>query len=110
MTVEQWDDQAVVMLLPHEEWKCNSTDGIHGGVIAALADTCGTAASLAAIGGTGFIATVSMQINYLATATTDLRATAVCIKPGRRIQVAEVRVTDVHGKLVADASVTSTKS
>ena len=105
--VTQWDNEAVVMLLPHAEFLCNSTDGIHGGAVASLADTCGTAASLAAINGEGFIATVSMNISYLSTATTDLTATGVCIKPGRRIQVSEVRVRDAAGKLVAEAIVTS---
>jgi uncharacterized protein (TIGR00369 family) len=105
--VDRWDDQAVVMTLPHDEWKCNSTTGLHGGVIAALADTCGTAASLAAIGGTGFIATVSMQINYLAVAESAVTATGVCIKPGQRIQVSEVKVTDEAGRLVAAATVTT---
>ena len=105
--VERWDNEQVVMTLPHDESLCNSTDGLHGGVIGSLADTCGTAAALAAIGATGFIATISMNINYLSTATTDIRATGVCIKPGRRLQVSEVRVTDTKGKLVAEAIVTT---
>ena len=105
--VEQWSDSRVVMSLPHADWLCNSTDGFHGGVVASLADTCGTAASLAAIGASGFIATVSMTINYLATASTSLTATAVCIKPGKRLQVSEVRIADAGGKLVAQATVTS---
>jgi uncharacterized protein (TIGR00369 family) len=105
--VERWDDQSVVMTLPHEDWKCNSTTGLHGGMVAALADTCGTAAALAAIGSTGFIATVSMSINYLAVAESSVTATAVCIKPGKRIQVTEVKVSDEAGRLVADATVTS---
>lgn len=105
--VDKWDDRSVVMTLPHEEWKCNSTTGLHGGMVAALADTCGTAAALAAIGATGFIATVSMSINYLAVAESSVTATGVCIKPGRRIQVTEVKVNDESGRLVADATVTS---
>jgi uncharacterized protein (TIGR00369 family) len=107
LRVTSWTDESVVMVLPHAQQLCNSTDGLHGGVLAALADTCGTAASLAAIGAVGFIATVSMNISYLATATTDLTATGVCIKPGRRIQVSEVRVRDASDRLVAEAIVTS---
>ena len=106
--VTTWTNESVVMHLPHVEQLCNSTNGFHGGVIAALADTCGTAASLAAVGAEGFIATVSMNISYLATADTDVTATGVCIKPGKRIQVSEVRVRDVAGVLVAEAIVTST--
>ncbi len=108
LRVERWDDEQVVMRLPHAEMLCNSTDGFHGGVVGALADTCGTAASLAAVGAEGFISTISMNVSYLATATTDLVATGVCIKPGKRIQVAEVRVRDAAGTLVAEAIVTST--
>ena len=65
-------------------------------------------ASLAALGAEGFIATISMNISYLATATSDLTATGVCIKPGRQIQVSEVRVRDASDRLVAEAIVTST--
>lgn len=107
LRVTTWTDKSVVMVLPYAEQLCNSTDGLHGGVVAALADTCGTAASLAAVGAEGFIATLSMNISYLATAATDLTATAVCIKPGRRIQVSEVRVRDAAQHLVAEAIVTS---
>src|ERR1700675_3177087 len=66
LKVTQWNRDAVTMELPHAEFLCNSTEGFHGGVIAALADTCGTAAALAAMGAEGFIATVSMNISYLA--------------------------------------------
>lgn len=106
--VTTWTDESVVMHLPHAQQLCNSTDGLHGGVLAALADTCGTAASLAAVGAEGFIATVSMNISYLAAAATDVTATGICIKPGKRIQVSEVRVRDAFGRLVAEAIVTST--
>jgi len=106
--VTSWTSESVVMHLPHAAQLCNSTNGLHGGVIAALADTCGTAASLAAAGATGFIATVSMNINYLATAESDVVATGICIKAGKRIQVAEVRIRDAAYTLVAEAIVTST--
>lgn len=108
LKVTTWTNESVGMFLPHAEQLCNSTNGLHGGVVAALADTCGTAASLAAVGAEGFIATVSMNINYLATATSDLTAIGVCIKAGRGIQVSEVRVRDSVGTLVASAIVTST--
>jgi len=107
MTVSQWDRDGVVMHLPHSENLCNSTNGIHGGVVSALADTCGTGASLAAIDFEGFIATVSLNVNYLAPALTDLKATARCVKPGRRIQLSRVDVHDVNGRLVAEATVTN---
>ncbi len=107
LQVTTWTDEMVVMVLPYAEQFRNSTDGLHGGIVASLADTCGTAASLAAVGEAGFLATVSMNISYLAIATTDLTATGQCIKPGRRIQVSEVRIRDASGKLVAEAIVTS---
>ncbi len=106
--VLEWTDQRVVMLLPHAEALCNSSTGLHGGALATLADTCGTAANLAALGTEGFIATVSMNISYLSAASSDVTATAVCIKPGKRLQVAEVGVRDASGRLVAEAIVTTT--
>ena len=99
LRVERWDDQQVVMVMPHEEWKCNSTTGFHGGVIAALADTCGTAASLAAIGGTGFIATVPMQINYLSVADSTVTSPA-CDQAGQAHPGVRGEDTDAAGKLV----------
>lgn len=107
LRVSEWTDERVVMHVPHAEILCNSTNGIHGGVVGALADTCGTAAALAATGADTFIATVSMNISYLAAATTDLTAVGVCVKPGKRIQVSEVSVTDADGRLVARATITS---
>ncbi|NDJ90091.1 PaaI family thioesterase [Mycolicibacter kumamotonensis] len=107
--VLRWDDEQVVMTLAHAEWLCHSGNGFHGGVVASLADTCGTAASLAASGAQGFIATVSMNINYLSAATSDLTATGVCIKPGRRIQVSQVHVRDATDRLVAEAIITNAK-
>lgn len=105
--VLHWDAEKVVMTLPHAEWLCNRTAGFHGGVVASFADTCGTGASLAAIDVTGFLVTVSMNVSYLAPATTDLTATGICLKPGRRIQVSEVRVRDARDRLVAEAIVTN---
>lgn len=110
LRVRQWDDEQVVFELPYAEWLCNSSDGLHGGVVGALADACGTAAALGATGHEGMIATVSMSINYLGVATTDLVATGVCVKPGRRLQVSNVEVRDMEGRLVAQATVTSTIS
>ena len=107
LKVTRWDPHAVVMELPYAEWLCNSTHGVHGGVISALADTCGTAASLATLGTEGFIATVSMNVNYLSVATTDLIATGTCVKAGRRVQAAEVKIHDRNHKLIASATVTS---
>ena len=108
LKVTTWTNESVVMEVPYATQLCNSGTGFHGGVIAALADTCGTAASLAAVGASGFIATVSMNISYLAAADTDLTATGTCIKAGKRIQVSEVRIRDVAGTLVAEAIITST--
>ncbi|MCU1365001.1 MAG: hypothetical protein JWN39_640, partial [Ilumatobacteraceae bacterium] len=35
LRVISWTDQSVVMVLPHAQQLCNSTDGLHGGVVAA---------------------------------------------------------------------------
>ncbi len=107
LKVIEWTSERVVMRIAHAERLCNSSAGIHGGVVATLADTCGSAASLVAVNAEGFISTVSMNISYLSAALTDLTATGVCIKPGKRIQVASVDITDAGGKLVAHATVTS---
>ncbi|WP_313692001.1 PaaI family thioesterase [Halorarum halobium] len=73
----------------------------HGGITYALADT---------VGGASVISlhhkptpTVDMRIDYLAPATTDLRAEAEVVRDGRSVATADVRIEDVDGTHVADA-------
>lgn len=73
----------------------------HGGVTYALADTVGGAAVISLHRKP--TPTVDMRMDYLAPATTDLRAEAEVVRDGGSVATAEVRIEDVEGTHVADA-------
>ncbi|HEX7521224.1 MAG TPA: PaaI family thioesterase [Acidimicrobiia bacterium] len=104
IVVERWDEDAVQLRLPFDAALTNDGSAFHGGAIASLMDTTGASAVWA---GHDFdkgtrAATVTMTINYLGAAQgTDLVADAVCVKRGRELSFAEVRVHDPDGKPVA---------
>jgi uncharacterized protein (TIGR00369 family) len=81
---------------------------VHGGVLATLADTAaGVAVRSATAEPGGRHASVNLDIQYLAPATTGtLRATGRVVKLGRRLAFAEAEVTDADGTTVARAQVT----
>jgi uncharacterized protein (TIGR00369 family) len=80
---------------------------VHGGVLAALADTAGGLASYMACPLGTRVATVEMKINYLegverGTVTAD----AQVVRIGRHLAVVDCDVTDDHRRLVAKALMT----
>lgn len=75
---------------------------IHGGYIFGLADT---AAGIAAMTDGRTAVTVSSNINYLKSTTTDLTAIAKCTKSGKNMSFFEVKIYDIEKKLVATATV-----
>ncbi|GAA0211927.1 PaaI family thioesterase [Halobaculum roseum] len=100
--VEAADGRAVVELPMHED--LSSVPGrkiAHGGVTYALADTAAGAAVISLHHKP--TPTVDMRMDYLAPATTDLRAEATVVRDGGSVATAEVRIEDVNGTHVADA-------
>jgi uncharacterized protein (TIGR00369 family) len=78
-----------------------ATGVVHGGVTYALADTVGGAAVVSL---TEDVApTIDMRIDYLAPATTDLRAVADVVRDGGNVAVVEVDVYDAEDVHVATA-------
>ena len=80
---------------------------VHGGVLAALADTAGGLASYMACPLGTRVATVEMKINYLegverGTVTAD----AEVVRIGRHLAVVDCDVTDDTKRLVANALMT----
>ena len=100
--VEAADGYAVAELPLREEH--SSVPGrrvAHGGVTYALADTVGGAAVISLHHEP--TPTVDMRVDYLAPATTDLRAEAEVVRDGRSVATADVCVTDADGTTVATA-------
>jgi len=107
--VLRWDPEAVHIRLPFDE-RLSAHEGLfHGGVIAALIDTCGSGSVIA---GHDFrkgsrASTVSMSVQYVGTAPSqDVVARGRCTRRGRRLHFAEVTVEAADGRLIAQGLVT----
>lgn len=107
VVIEQWSPEGARLRLPFKVELTNDGAAFHGGAIASLIDTTGAAAIWA---GHDFdkgarAATVSLTINFIGAALrADLIADAVCVKRGKDLAFAEIRVADDAGKPVAIGS------
>jgi uncharacterized protein (TIGR00369 family) len=80
---------------------------VHGGILAALADTAGAIAAYTAVPAGTAIATVELKINYLeAVPGGTVRAEAVVLRAGRNFLVVECELIDGRGRLAAKALMT----
>lgn len=109
VTVEQWDSGSVVLRLPYRDELSAHRGIFHGGVVAAVIDSC---ASGAAMAGQDFtkgsrLSTISMSVQYLSVAPgEDLRAIGPCTRRGKLVHFAEARIEGWEsGKLVASGQV-----
>jgi uncharacterized protein (TIGR00369 family) len=80
---------------------------VHGGVISSLIDSAGFWAVYSMLPQGTEAATVEMKLNYLAPARKGrLLCQGRCIKLGRTLGLAEARVSDDAGELIAHGTVT----
>src|ERR1700726_3673966 len=80
---------------------------VHGGILAALADTAGGLATYMACPRGTRVATIEMKINFLeAVEAGSVTAEAVVVRIGRHIAVADCDLRDNSGRLVAKALMT----
>jgi uncharacterized protein (TIGR00369 family) len=80
---------------------------VHGGILAALADTVGAMASYTVVPLGTAIATIEMKINYLEPVPVGrVRAEARVLRAGRNFIVTECDVFSPQGKLAAKALIT----
>lgn len=83
------------------------SEGIHGGILATLADTALAAAILTRVRPPARIATVELKINYLSIhARGQLRAEARVLRLGKRWAVGEVEIRNAKRTLVAKSLLT----
>lgn len=109
LEVHQWDDQGVVMRLPYRS-ELSAHDGIfHGGVVAAVIDTCASGAVMA---GHDYrkgsrLTTISLSVQYFSVAPgEDLRVVGTCLRRGKSVHYGEVRMYGWDSdKLVASGQV-----
>lgn len=80
---------------------------VHGGILAALADTASAIAAYTTVRQGTHIATVELKINYLeAVAGGRVRADARVLRTGRNFVVVECEVFGAQGSLAAKALLT----
>ena len=80
---------------------------VHGGILAALADTVGAMASYTVVPKETAIATIEMKINYLEPVPVGrVRAEAHVLRAGRNFVVTECEVFSRGGNLAAKALIT----
>jgi len=80
---------------------------VHGGILAALADTVGAMASYTVVPQGTAIATIEMKINFLeAVEHGEMKADARVLRQGRTTSVVDCNVTDQDGRLVGKALMT----
>jgi uncharacterized protein (TIGR00369 family) len=80
---------------------------VHGGILAALADTAGAIAAFTTVPEGTAIATVELKINYLeAVVEGNVTAEARVLRAGRNFVVAECEIFDEEGNLAAKAIMT----
>jgi acyl-CoA thioesterase len=90
--------------LPYNPNLDHALGGVHGGALATLLDTAGWFAAAALHDGV-WIATTNLNIHLLEPAAQiDLEAEGWVVRRGKRVDVAEMRVTGSDGKLYAIAT------
>jgi uncharacterized protein (TIGR00369 family) len=82
-------------------------NAIHGGILAAMADTAGAIAAYTMVPAGVALATIELKINYLeAVAGGRIRAEAKVLRTGRNFVVTECEIFDLKGTLAAKALLT----
>lgn len=84
----------------------NRKGDVHGGAITSLLDMALGSASYADLGPTAAASTLSMTVNFLTAARSDLRCFARCTKRGRSIRFVEAEVVDANDEVIAKAIAT----
>lgn len=80
---------------------------VHGGVLAALADTAGGLATYMTVARGTRVATIEMKINYLeAVEGGSVTAEAIVVRVGRHVAVVDCDITDNAHRLVGKALMT----
>jgi uncharacterized protein (TIGR00369 family) len=99
----------VTVHLTPQEFHYNPLGSVHGGVLATVLDTAaGCAVHSTLPPGVGYTS-VDLNTKYLRPVTIDsgrLRCEGTVLSTGRRTALAEARITDASGKLVAHATST----
>lgn len=101
------EEGSVTLELEPQEFHYNPLGTVHGGVISTLLDTaaaCSVHSTLPA--GVGYTS-MDLNVKFLRAVTVDsgrLTCTGTVLQRGRRTALAEARLTDAAGRLIAHAT------
>jgi uncharacterized protein (TIGR00369 family) len=104
ITLESIEPDRARLAMRYADALATMGDVIHGGAIAALADTAAMAAAWATdeIPENPAGSTVALSVNFAAAADgVDLRAEAKVVRRGGRLSFCEVRLSDPEGAVIA---------
>jgi uncharacterized protein (TIGR00369 family) len=97
----------VVLRMPVDKRHMQVHGVVHGGVLAALADTAGGLVTYVSLPGVKRVATIEMKINYLeAVEGGTVEAEALLIRHGRHVAVVDCNIRDRSQRLVGKALMT----
>jgi len=99
----------VVFALDPCEWHLNPLGTVHGGVLATLLDTCAACAVHSTLEAGWGYTTVDLSVKFLRPVTVStgrIRGEGSVMSAGRRTALAEARVLDGQGRLLAHATST----
>ena len=99
-------DGRSALRLPFRKHLGNSRGEVHGGAMATLADAAMSQAVRSTIVRGAAVATISMNLNYLAPAHGELTCKGAVVRGGKSVVFAEAEVTDERGTLACRASAT----
>jgi len=95
-------DRVVAELAIRDDLRTMGTGVLHGGVLMALADTVGAAATILNLPTGAGTTTIESKTNFLAAGRSGVvRAEATPLHRGRRTQVWQTRITDEAGRLLS---------
>jgi len=92
--------------LPFQKYFSNTRGEVHGGAVAALVDAAMSQAVRSTIALGASVATISMNLNYLAPAHGELTCKGTVVRGGKSVAFAEAEVTDEKGSAVCRGSAT----
>ena len=101
------DEGRVTFYLDPQEFHYNPLGSVHGGVIATMLDSaCGCSVHTTLPAGVGYTS-LDLNTKFLRAVTVDsgrLTVAGSVLQKGRRTALAEARMTDARGRLVAHAT------
>lgn len=107
--LEALEEGRAVYVLDPSPATINALFTVHGGVLVTLMDTAMGSAVFTTLGDGAFYTTLEVKANFVRVARTDgklLTCVAQTVHVGSRTAIAEARITDPDGKLIALGSCT----